>query len=281
MNHHSDTASFVATDSPLRVRVLGCDGSIARGARTTAFLVNEHLLVDAGTGVGDLTLAEMDAIEHVVLTHSHLDHIAALPLMLDAVGNRRGRPLQVHALPDTIAALKTHVFNDLIWPDFSRLPTVDHPFVSFHPVLTGQRIELGGVWVEALPACHTVSAVGYAVTRGLQQPHWVFSGDTGDNPAFWRRVNQLPLAALVIETAFSEREAGLARLSQHLCPSALLQQLEHLSPSSECPIFITHTKPIEAELIMEEIDHLNRQRLTAGLRPRAISRLQAGHEWVF
>jgi glyoxylase-like metal-dependent hydrolase (beta-lactamase superfamily II) len=203
------------TEAPLRVRVLGCDGAIARGARTTSFLVDHHVLVDAGTGVGDLTLAEMKAIEHVVLTHSHLDHIAALPLMLDAVGNSRGRPLKVHALPETIAALQNHVFNDLIWPDFSRLPTADNPFVTFHPLVTGQQVGLGGVWVEALPARHTVAAVGYAVTRGPQQPHWVFSGDTGDNPAFWRRVNQFPVGALVIETAFSEREAALAGLSKH------------------------------------------------------------------
>jgi hypothetical protein len=108
----------------------------------------------------------------------------------------------------------------------------------------------------------------------------VFSGDTGDNPAFWRRVNQLPVGALVIETAFSEREAALAGLSKHLCPSTLLEQLGHMRANSTCPIFITHTKPIEADLIMQEIDHFNRQRLTVGLCPWAISRLQAGHEWV-
>lgn len=265
----------------LCVRVLGCDGSIARGARTTSFLVNDHLLVDAGTGVGDLTLAEMQAIKHVVLSHSHLDHIAALPLMLDAVGARRGCPLQVHALPDTISALQTHVFNGVIWPDFSRIPTPGNPFVTFHPLVTGQVIGLGGVWVEALPAQHSVAAVGFAVARSPEQPHWVFSGDTGHNPAFWDRVNQLQVGALVIETAFSEREAGLARLSQHLCPSTLAQQLEHMPSGRECPIFVTHTKPFETDLIMQEIEHLNRQRVATGQQPWPITRLQAGHEWVF
>ncbi len=104
----------------MKLRVLGCSGAISQGCRTTSFLVNRNILIDAGTGVGDLTLEEMAAVDHVFLTHSHLDHIAALPLMVDSVAAMRSAPLQVHALQDTIAALRTHVFNDTIWPDFSR-----------------------------------------------------------------------------------------------------------------------------------------------------------------
>ena len=88
----------------MKIRVLGCSGAIARDCRTTSFLVDDDVLVDAGTGVGDLPLEDMARIGHVFLTHSHLDHIAALPLMLDAVGARRSTPLQVHALPATIAS---------------------------------------------------------------------------------------------------------------------------------------------------------------------------------
>ena len=270
----------VGANNSVRVRVLGCDGAIARGARTTSFLVNRQLLVDAGTGAGDLTLDEMTAVQHVVLTHSHLDHIAALPLMLDAVGPRRGRPLQVHALPDTLAALQAHVFNDLIWPDFSRLPTREAPFVTFHPLATGQQMVLGDVWVEALPASHTVAAVGYAVAQGPDQPHWVFSGDTGHNPSFWQRVNQLPVGVLVMETAFSEREAGLAHISKHLSPSTLADQLSLMRADMGCPVYISHTKPAETELIMQEIQQINRQRSDAGLPSWAISRLQADQQWV-
>ena len=265
--------------SSLRVRVLGCSGAISRGNRTTAFLVGRHLLVDAGTGVGDLTLEEMADIRYVVLTHSHLDHIAALPLMLDAVGSRRTRPLQVFALAETISALRSHVFNGVIWPDFERLPSPDEPFVQLHALHTGQRLQLDNLQVEALPAAHTVPAVGYAVsTGGEQAPHWVFSGDTGHNPAFWERVNQLPVGMLVMETAFSEREAGLAAISQHLCPSALATQLALMDPGMDCPVYITHTKPAESELIMQEIMQLNAQRVAAGLRPHAFAWLHTGQE---
>ena len=98
----------------MKVRVLGCSGAIAQGCRTTAFLIEGRVLIDAGTGVGDLTLEEMRQIDHVLLTHSHLDHVAALPLMLDAVSSLRSTPVQVHALPATIAALQAHVFNNVI-----------------------------------------------------------------------------------------------------------------------------------------------------------------------
>ena len=267
--------------SSLRVRVLGCSGAISSGNRTTAFLVGSHLLVDAGTGVGDLTLEEMADIRYLVLTHSHLDHIAALPLMLDAVGSRRTRPLQVFALTETISALRSHVFNGVIWPDFERLPSPEAPFVQFHTLHIGQRLQLGGLQVEALPAAHTVPAVGYAVSAGGEQaPHWVFSGDTGHNPAFWQRVNQLPVGMLVMETAFSEREAGLAAISQHLCPSALATQLALMAPGMDCPVYITHTKPAESELIMQEIMQLNAQRVASGQRPHAFAWLHTGQELV-
>ncbi|RZI64386.1 MAG: MBL fold metallo-hydrolase, partial [Variovorax sp.] len=105
----------------MQVRVLGCSGAIAKDCRTTSFLIDGDLLVDAGTGVGDLTLDEMAGIDDVLLTHSHLDHIAALPLMIDAVASRRSQPLRVHALRATIEALRAHVFNNVIWPDFASI----------------------------------------------------------------------------------------------------------------------------------------------------------------
>src|SRR5690606_6558791 len=123
------------------------------------------------------------------LTHSHLDHVAALPLMVDAVASQLTEPIHVHALPGTIAALKAHVFNNIIWPDFSRIPSVQAPFVRFHEIQVGQELTLAGKGIEVLPAVHTVPACGYAVGAG--QGCWVFTGDTERNPAFWRRVNEL------------------------------------------------------------------------------------------
>ena len=239
----------------MKVRVLGCSGAIAKDCRTTSFLLDHDLLVDAGTGVGDLTLEEMCRIDHVLLTHSHLDHVAALPLMVDAIAAKRSTPIQIHALQGTIDALKAHIFNNTIWPDFSRIPTPESPFISFHPLELGQTLCLAGKYVEVLPAVHTVPAVGYAVAT--PKGCWVFTGDTEKNPALWARINQLNVAMLVIETAFSNRERDLAKRSLHLSPHVLASELDCIAKGKNYPIYITHTKPAETELIMAEIQRFD------------------------
>lgn len=240
----------------MRLQILGCSGAIARHARTTSFLVDRHILIDAGTGVGDLTVDDMLAIDHVFLSHAHLDHIAALPLMIDSMASRLTRPVVVHALPETIAALQQHIFNDTIWPDFSRIPSPQHPFLRFEPLAVGDVVRVGIRHIEVLPARHTVPAVGYAVDTPVG--YWVFTGDTCTNPALWQRLNQMPLAMLVIETAFSEKELQLALRSQHLCPSLLASELQQLDATRHAGlrIGITHTKPIEKPLIESEVGQL-------------------------
>ena len=261
----------------MKIRVLGCSGAIARDCRTTSFLVGSDVLIDAGTGVGDLTLDEMEHIDHVFLTHSHLDHIAALPLMLDAIGARRTAPMHVHALPATIAALQAHIFNDVIWPDFTRIPAPDAPFVRFVPFATGQTITVGNKTIEVLPAEHTVPAVGFSVCAGGNC--WVFTGDTGPNPALWTRVNQLPVHALVIETAFGKHDEMLAQVSQHLSPRTLALELNQIHRDQRYPIYITHTKPSQTGQIMNEI---RLQDTAPGNGPRHDIRwLQVGYKWQF
>jgi ribonuclease BN (tRNA processing enzyme) len=261
----------------MRVRVLGCSGAIAKDCRTTSFLIDGDVLVDAGTGVGDLCLEEMSGIRHVLLTHSHLDHVAALPLMVDAIASQLNEPISVYALPGTIAALEAHVFNNVIWPDFSRIPTPEAPFVRFHEIQFGQTLSLGGKTVEVLPAVHTVPACGYAVSGG--QGCWVFTGDTERNPAFWRRINQLDVAALVIETAFSNRERELAKRSLHLSPHALAEELDCIHKDKRFPIFITHTKPAETELIMAEIQRFDQTQPFGPDVSHDIRWLRAGQEF--
>lgn len=261
----------------MKVRVLGCSGAIAKDCRTTSFLIDHDVLIDAGTGVGDLTLDEMKRINHVLLTHSHLDHVAALPLMVDAVASQRMAPIQVHALQGTIDALKAYIFNNTIWPDFSRIPTPEAPFITFYPIEVGQTLELAGKHIEVLPAVHTVPAVGYAVTTG--KGYWVFTGDTEINPALWQRLNQLNVAMLVIETAFSNRESGLAKRSLHLSPHTLANELDFIDKDKNYPIYITHTKPFETELIMAEIQRFDQTSPASKDVPHDIRWLRAGQEF--
>ncbi|MFM2111484.1 MAG: hypothetical protein RLZZ271_144, partial [Pseudomonadota bacterium] len=227
---------------------------------------------------GDLSLNEMKLIDDVFLTHAHMDHIAALPLMIDACGAQRTQPLRVHALSGTIEALKTHIFNDLIWPDFTVLPTAQRPWVILEPISVGQVFKFGELSLEPLPAVHTVPAVGYAVTRNGKT--WVFSGDTERNPLFWQRINQMDVSHLVIETAFSDREKELAKISLHLSPQSLAQELDCIPRDRRYPIFITHTKPSETALIMEQINRFDRTDATGQHVRHDVRQLKVGQEFA-
>jgi cAMP phosphodiesterase len=206
--------------------------------------------------VGDLSLAELARIDHICISHSHLDHVLSIGLLADSVMRerlaRQAGPITIHALPQTLAALKTHIFNGVIWPDFTRLPSFDAPALRLQAFEVGQVLQLAGRQIEVLPATHTVPAVGFAV-KG-DRGYWVFTGDTGPNPALWERMRTMEIAHLVIETAFSNEEHALAELSQHLCPRTLGQELTHLAGSVQ--VHITHIKPGEGAAVMAQVRQL-------------------------
>jgi ribonuclease BN (tRNA processing enzyme) len=247
----------------MTLRVLGCSGSIASGCKTTAFLLDDDVLIDAGTGVGDLPLDALARIDHVLISHSHLDHVLSIALLADSVMRVRvaqGRgPIQVHALPETLQALHQHIFNGVIWPDFTRLPTPDSPALQLVPFSVGEVLTVGARLrrVEVLSAAHTVPAVGFAV-EGTQSDGsicwWVYTGDTGPNPALWNRLRSMNVSHLVIETAFSNEEQQLAQLSSHLCPTTLARELVQLG--GRVDVRITHIKPGEMFSVMSEIGRL-------------------------
>jgi ribonuclease BN (tRNA processing enzyme) len=234
----------------MKLKILGCSGGIGGCLRTTSMRLDEDILIDAGTGVGELSIAELAAIDHVFITHSHMDHIATLPLIIDTVGWMRSQPLTVHATQATLDILRTHVFNWKVWPDFTQIPNKDTPYLRFEDVRIGTPVALGGRSIVPVPANHVVPAVGYHIDSGTGS--LVFSGDTTTNDALWEVVNAIGnLRYVIIETAFCNRERDLAIASKHLCPSMLAEELAKLKRPAE--IYITHLKPGEPDLIMREI----------------------------
>jgi ribonuclease BN (tRNA processing enzyme) len=254
----------------MRLRVLGCSGGIGGRHRTTSFLLDSDVLIDAGTGVGDLSINELAQIDHVFITHSHMDHVASIPFIVDTVGWMRDRPLTLHATEETQAILKEHLFNWKLWPDFSRIPDASRPFMRYETLALGDAVVLDGRRIIPLPANHVVPAVGYQLDSG--RASLVFTGDTTSNDALWPIVNQITnLKYLIIETALSDREEALARISRHLCPSLLAQELVKLKLTPE--IYITHLKPRESELIMQQI--------AVRVKERRLKMLQNNHVFEF
>jgi ribonuclease BN (tRNA processing enzyme) len=234
----------------MQIKVLGCSGGIGGDMRTTSLLIDDDVLIDAGTGVGDLSLDALLKINHIFVTHTHLDHIGFIPLLLDTVMGLRTQPVTLHATAEVIHILKTHMFNWLIWPDFNQIPNAENPFLVYHQMRVGDALRVNHKTISALPANHVVPAVGYQIDSGANS--LVFTGDTAGGKDFWHAVNKISnLKYLIIETAFSNAEAELAVLSKHLCPDTLAAELEQLHSKPET--FITHIKPGEDAKIMQEI----------------------------
>ena len=234
----------------MRIQVLGCSGGMGDGRHTTSYRVDEDILVDAGTGLTTLSRDAIRRIDHVFVTHAHLDHILCLPLLLDSVAGERERPVTVHAIPEVIAILKEHLFNWRLWPDFAVLPTAEEPFLRYEPVEIGVPVRLGARELTAVPAVHVVPAVGYLM-RGARGSY-LFSGDTTHNPELWSIANTTPdLLHVGVECSFQDNELQLAKSSKHYCSSLLAADLAGLR--TDVQVWITHLKPGHETGILAEL----------------------------
>ena len=235
----------------MRIRILGCSGGIGAGSRTSAMLIDDDILLDAGTGIGDLALNDLYPIRHVFLTHAHLDHIAGLPMLIDIIFAENFEiPVTVYGRQETLDAVKAHLFNDVIWPDFAKLPSADNPMLRYVACNPGQTITIEHRDFHAVDVLHSVPALGYTV----QNSGGVFavSGDTKTNSTLWPVLNACDdLKVLVIEVSFPDEQESLATRSGHYCPSTMCRDLERLD--HEPDIWLTGMKPGEEQRILSQV----------------------------
>jgi ribonuclease BN (tRNA processing enzyme) len=239
----------------VKIEILGCSGGIGPGLKTTTFLIDDTLLLDAGTGVELLSMERLLGIRDVVITHGHLDHIIGLPLMLATIFDSHKKPVNVYAEPAVVSALEQHIFNWTIWPDYTQLPE-QQPIINLHPIEIGDVLTIQDKTVEVIPAEHPTPTVGYLINNGHNS--FVFTGDTGVNDKLWPILNQRKPDLLIIDVSFADESDKLARTSGHLTPSLLTGQLEQLEHNPR--IAITHLKPGAEDSIMQQCRRLLPQR---------------------
>ncbi len=232
----------------MKVHNLGCSGGLAEGLFTTSFLLDGRILLDGGTGVGSLSLAQMNQIEAVLLTHAHMDHIAGVAMMLASISEQREKPITLAAPKAVLNAIQSHIFNWEIWPDFSKIPNEQTPILDYLELKPQQTTELNGYSVMPLPLSHTVPSFAYRIEQCDQA--FCFFGDTGPTDLVWQVLNQQPVSDLFIELSYSQEFDELAAISKHYTSQTLIEDLAKLEIPAK--VHLMHLKPGAEDRIIEE-----------------------------
>ncbi|WP_243371171.1 3',5'-cyclic-nucleotide phosphodiesterase [Geotalea sp. SG265] len=240
----------------MRLRVLGCAGAEFPHFHPSAFLVDESLLLDAGTIGAVLSEHEQWAIAEIFITHAHLDHIRGIPMLADNIVIKElDKHLNIYGIDATIDSLGTHLLNDVIWPDFSKIPPA-HPVIRYRRIVPEVELEIGAYRVTAVAVNHTVPAVGYIVRKGNKSI--MYTGDTGPTERLWEFTDGL--SALIIEVSFPNEMEELALLTRHLTPALLARELKKIKTLPP-RILVTHPKPQHYDKIASELDDLGNARI--------------------
>ena len=252
----------------MQLRILGCHGGETPKHRTSSFLVGDSLAVDAGAITSGLSLREQERIQSVLVSHPHMDHIRDLATLADNRCQQGGSTLDIVGIPATIEALRKHFFNDVIWPDFTKIDAKDGPTVRFVEVQPNEVSDVDGYEVTPVLVNHTVDTSAFIIRRAHKSI--VYGGDTGPTEELWTRINALDdLQAVMMEVSFPNDEAQLAHDSRHLTPETLGAELDKLTHSDELPILLYHIKPTFEQRVLREL---------ASLRGRNLQVLQLHEE---
>jgi cAMP phosphodiesterase len=243
------------------LRIIGCHGGETPKHRTSAFVVDDRVAIDAGSLTSGMELKAQCSLEAVLVSHAHLDHVRDLATIADNRSQNGSAPLTIAGTKQTIEILKKHFFNNLLWPDFSRIPSLRHPAVRYLVLQPEKTVKIAGYQVCAIPVSHTIECCAFTI-RG-KDGSLAYSGDTGPTERLWEVLNATDdLKALLMEVSFPNQEARLARVSGHHTPETLGKDLRKLSRSAELPTLLYHIKPSYQREVERECARLSRLNLT-------------------
>jgi ribonuclease BN (tRNA processing enzyme) len=230
--------------------VLGAFGGSTPRHRQTSFLIDGTVALDAGAITSSLALEEQSRVRAILVTHSHMDHVASLPFLVENVFGRVEGPIEIVAPHEVVSSLQTHLFNNDLWPDFTRIPNHLLPVVSFRTVKVGEPFAVNGLTAVAIPVAHVVPTFGYLISDGKSSV--VFSGDTGPTERLWEAARaEKKLRAIFVECSFPDSLHEVAEVSKHLTPTSLKREMEKFPKG--VPVNVYHMKPPSADAIRAEL----------------------------
>jgi cAMP phosphodiesterase len=235
----------------VKLQVLGCHGGELPSCRSTCFLVDEVLALDAGALTSTLSLEQLVKIDDIIVGHSHFDHVKDLPLMADLIIGRRNKPVTIHASRECVRALRENMFNNALWPDFTRIPTRKDPVLRIKTFRAGSEFQVGRYTVQSIPVSHPVESCGFVISNG--HISLAMSGDTGPTDKLWQALNRVKnLKALLVETSFPNALQELADLSGHLTPKTLQSELAKFHRNG-AEVLLYHLKPAFVSQLKREL----------------------------
>lgn len=245
----------------MRIKVLGCYGTEFLRFKSSGFLIDRSVMLDAGSICSTLTLDEQREIQEILITHSHLDHIKDIFFLLNNLFEEKRQPITVYSTAEILQLLKQHFINGIICPDFTSIPQGDDHVLGFETIKEGEFYPLSqGLSIRAEKVDHNIAAVGYIIR--CDHGHIVYTGDTGPTEHIWKVCNSLEnLLALFIECSFPNEQQELASLSGHLTPQTMAQELKKLQ-ERDCPVFVFHMKPQYLKTIEADIKALGDERIS-------------------
>lgn len=227
----------------MQLHVVGCHGGETPKHRTCAFLLDERLAIDAGSLTSELDVSLQRKLEAVLVSHAHLDHIRDLATIADNRAQYGCAPLQIVGTRATIDILKRHFFNDLLWPDFSAIPSKREPTIIYKELELEVRAEIAGFGVRAIAVTHTIDCSAFVIDK--DGASIAYSGDTGPTDRLWQVLNEeKDLRALLMEVSFPNEQQRLATVSGHHTPQTLIEDLRKYARPKDLPTLLYHIKPV-------------------------------------
>jgi ribonuclease BN (tRNA processing enzyme) len=242
----------------MRIQVLGGHGGQAKGFSTTSFLINNDLLIDAGSVASALSIEEQLKIEHILISHSHLDHIKDLAFLCDNCFDLKAAPIKVYTHQTVKKILKDHLFNETVWPDFTILPNEKNPTIEIHALVPEKSLTIKDYQITPVKVQHPNDAMGFIIEEGSSSV--LFTVDTSATERIWEVAHGFKnLKAIFTEVSFPNSLQNVARASDHHTPLSLQQEILKMPP--HIPIILTHLKPNYREVIIKELSELQEKRL--------------------
>lgn len=234
---------------------IDANGMASSRQHLLSIVIDDSVAIDAGCLALSCTDAHREQVRDVVLTHTHLDHIAGLPLFIDDLFATLTEPVNIHATPEMIDILERDIFNWSIYPRFSELSNAFGPVIRYCAFERGAAFDVKHLSMQSVAVNHKVSACGYLVSDSSASI--AITGDTAETDAIWQACNAASnLKAIMVECAFPDELGDLAAVSNHLTPSRLKNELAKLDDQS-IPVFVINIKPMYRDRVVRQIEECN------------------------